>query len=79
MDHWDSEPDGTERTPLTDLAVLWTARDPEELWRALVVSAGRSSGRVAGGIAAPGSHRSRRRASRYSGAIADRCTGAGPR
>jgi len=43
MDHWDSEPDGTERTPLTDLAVLWTARDPEELWRALVVSAGRST------------------------------------
>jgi hypothetical protein len=43
MDPWDDAPDGSEIHPPTDLAALWTARDPEALWRALVVHPGRST------------------------------------
>ncbi|MDP2349635.1 MAG: hypothetical protein Q8M74_00580, partial [Chloroflexota bacterium] len=37
MDRWDDEPVRAEIDPLTDLVGLWTASDPEELWRALVM------------------------------------------
>ncbi len=43
MDHWDDHPDRTEIDPLTDLVGLWTANDPEELWRALVLYSDRST------------------------------------
>lgn len=43
MDDWNEELERTEPDPLTDLGALWTARDPEELWRALVVYPGRST------------------------------------
>lgn len=36
-------PDRAEIDPLTDLVGLWTATDPEELWRALVVHSDRST------------------------------------
>ena len=43
MDRWDDDPDRAEIDPLTDLVGLWTASDPEELWRALVVYSDRST------------------------------------
>jgi hypothetical protein len=43
MDRWDNDPDRAEIDPLTDQVGLWTASDPEELWRALVVHSDRST------------------------------------
>lgn len=42
MVDWDDYPE-LELDPLSDLAALWTAGEPEELWRALVVHSGRST------------------------------------
>ena len=43
MDRWDNDPDRAEIDPLTDQVGLWTASDPEELWRTLVVHSDRST------------------------------------
>jgi len=43
MDHWDDHPDQAEVDPLTDPVGLWTASDPEELWRTLVRYSDRST------------------------------------
>jgi hypothetical protein len=43
MDHWDDHPDRAEIDPPTDLVGLWTASDPEELWRILVLHSDRST------------------------------------
>lgn len=43
MKRRDGELDRVASDPLTDLEALWTARGPEELWRALVVRQGRST------------------------------------
>lgn len=40
LDHWDEESERAPFDPLTDLGALWTASDPEGLWRALVVHTG---------------------------------------
>jgi hypothetical protein len=43
MDHWADDPARTEFDPLNGLVALWTASNPEELWRALVLQPGESS------------------------------------
>lgn len=43
MDHWDDDPSWSEIDPLSDLVALWTADNPEELWRALVLQPGEST------------------------------------
>ncbi len=42
MDEWSHDFDPGEAR-LADLGALWTARDPEELWRALILHSGRSA------------------------------------
>ncbi|HYV01310.1 MAG TPA: hypothetical protein VEM93_03085 [Actinomycetota bacterium] len=43
MDEWNHDNFDPGEAPLADLAALWTARDPDELWRALVAHPGRST------------------------------------
>jgi hypothetical protein len=43
MDQWDDNRVPAEIDPLSDLVALWTASNPEELWRALVLQSGRST------------------------------------
>lgn len=41
MDSWDDETGSAEPDPFTDSGALWAARNPEDLWRALVTHPGR--------------------------------------